>query len=148
MKIKIKKLNDAAQVPRYQTKGAAGFDLHATQDVRLNSGQTALVPTGLSFEIPEGYEMQIRPRSGLSLKSKLRIANSPGTIDSDYTAEVMIIAENISTTSFPSDEPIIVRKGDRIAQGVIQKVEQAEFFEVEELKETERGEQGFGSTDV
>jgi dUTP pyrophosphatase len=144
MKVRIKKLSEDGIIPEYQTKGSAGFDLHASKDIRLKSGQTLLIPTGLSFDIPEGYEIQIRPRSGLSLETKLRIANAPGTIDSDYKKEVMIIAENINTTSYPDDKPIIVRKGDRIAQGVIQKVEQVEFEEVKEIEQTDRG--GFGST--
>lgn len=82
MKVKIKKLNKLAQIPQYQTKGASGFDLHSIEEIGINPNTTVLIPTGLAFEIPKGYELQIRPRSGISLKTKLRIANSPGTVDS------------------------------------------------------------------
>ena len=95
----------------------------------------------LAFEIPDGYELQVRPRSGLSAKTKLRVSNSPGTIDSDYRGEVCIILDNIS-----SEESYTINKGERIAQGIISKVEKITFEEVEELSETERGEAGFGST--
>ena len=147
MKVKIKKLNNNAIIPKYQSKGAAGFDFHSSDTVRLNPGETKLVPTGLSFDIPEGYEMQVRPRSSLSLKSSLRITNSPGTIDSDYTGEVMLLVQNIASHTSINDGVYLINKGDRIAQGVVQKVEQAEFEVVEKLKETERGSGGFGSTD-
>jgi len=142
MNIKIKKLVEDAIIPKYQTVGSAGFDFHTVEDVTVFPKETKLVSTGLAFEIPEGYELQVRPRSGMSLKTKIRISNSPGTIDSDYRGLVSIIVDNIS---FHGSLPYEIKKGDRIAQGVICKVNQAVFIE-DELSETERGEGGFGST--
>lgn len=139
MKVKIKKLAGTAITPEYQTEGASGFDLHSVEDVILDRGTTDTVSIGLAFEIPEGYEMQIRPRSGLSLKTGLRVANAPGTIDSDYRGEVKVIMHNASNRA----EQIAI--GDRIAQGVIVPVIKVEFEEGE-LDETERAEGGFGST--
>ena len=142
VRVKIKKLHQDAVIPQYQTKGAAGFDFHAIEDMEISPRQTVLVKTGLSMEIPEGYELQVRPRSGMSLKTKIRVANAPGTVDSDYRGEICIIMENIGMlASFPYQ----IKKGDRIAQGVICPVYQAAFIE-EELSETERGEGGFGSS--
>lgn len=140
MKIKVKKLHQDAIIPVYQTKGASGFDLHALEDVNVYSKATMLIKTGLSFEISEGYEMQVRPRSGMSLKTKIRVSNSPGTVDSDYRGEVCVIIDNLSDSEF------FIKKGDRIAQGVICPIVQAEIDEVENLSLTERGENGFGST--
>lgn len=140
--IKVKKLHPDAVIPKYQTDGSAGFDLHAVEDVVIGTDGTELVRTGLAFEIPQGYEMQIRPRSGLSLKTKLRIANAPGTIDSDYRGEVGIVVDNTTVV------PHLIRKGDRIAQGVIQAVSRAAFQEVDKLTDTQRGDGGFGSTGV
>lgn len=146
VRVKIKKLSENAKIPSYGSEGAAGFDIHALSDTTILPGYTALVSTGLSFEIPEGFELQIRPRSGMSLKTKLRIANAPGTIDSDYRGHVQIIAEN---TSNNAAEVINVKAGDRIAQGVLARVNRAVFTEVsEELETTQRGEGGFGSTGV
>jgi len=142
MKIKIKKLVGDANTPRYATDGSAGFDLTIVEHITLRSTQRGIAQTGLSFEIPKGYEMQIRPRSGLAAKYGITVLNSPGTIDSDFRGEVCVILYNsgLSTVSFP--------KGTRIAQGVICKVDQAEFEEVDELSETDRGNSGFGSTGV
>lgn len=142
MNIKIKKLVEDAIIPKYQTVGSAGFDFHTVEDVTVFPKETKLVSTGLAFEIPEGYELQVRPRSGMSLKTKIRISNSPATIDSDYRGVVSIIVDNISSHG---SLPYEIKKGDRIAQGVICKVNQAVFVE-DELSETERGEGGFGST--
>jgi len=147
--IKIKKLHKDAIIPKYQTSGASGFDFHSTQNIILHPGVTLLIKTGLSFEIPNGYELQVRPRSGMSLKTKMRVANSPGSVDSDFRGEVCIIVENIEPY-FNGDKQgsyIIINKGDRIAQGVICPVFQATFEEVDELGETDRGTGGFGSTD-
>lgn len=143
--IPIKKLSKNAVIPEYKTDGSAGMDFHALirsdgYAINIFPGKTELIRTGLAMAIPTGYELQIRPRSGLSLDTKLRIANSPGTIDSDYTGEIKIIVENIG------DTPIIIAHHDRIAQGVLCKVPQAEFIEVEELSGTVRGEGGFGSS--
>jgi dUTP pyrophosphatase len=146
MKIKIKKLHPDAVMPKYATEGAAGFDLVALEDYTLFAGGTVLVKTGLSVEIPEGYEMQVRPRSGLSLKTFLRVANSPGTVDSDFRAEVCVIMTNANFFTRDYDTSIFIKKGERIAQGVICPVVQAEFEVVEELSDTERGSGGFGST--
>jgi dUTP pyrophosphatase len=144
VRVKIKKLHEDAVIPQYQTTGAAGFDFHAIEDMEIPTRKIVLVKTGLSMEIPEGYELQVRPRSGMSLKTKMRIANSPGTIDSDYRGEICIIMENMGMLgALPYD----IKKGDRIAQGVICPVYQAVFVE-DELSETERGEKGFGSTNV
>jgi dUTP pyrophosphatase len=142
MNIKIKKVVEDAIIPKYQTSGSAGFDFHTVKDVTVFPKETRLISTGLAFEIPEGYELQIRPRSSISLKTKIRISNSPATIDSDYRGLVSIIVDNISSHG---SLPYEIKKGDRIAQGVICKVNQAVFVE-SELSETERGEGGFGST--
>lgn len=142
--VKVKKLHPDAVIPKYQTDGAAGFDFHAIEDVKVEPSKTTLVKTGLSFEIPEGYELQVVPRSGMSLKTPVRIANSPGTVDSDYRGEVCIIVDNRNEKFI--DPAYEIKKGDRIAQGKITPVVQARFQEVEELGNTERGEGGFGST--
>lgn len=141
MQVKVKKLHQDAIIPKYQTEGASGFDLHALESVVLYANETKLVKTGLSFSVPKNYELQVRPRSGTSLKTPLRVANSPGTVDADYRGEVCIIMHNTAERDF-----FIIGKGDRIAQGVIVPVIQAELIEVEELDETERGEGAFGST--
>ncbi len=129
-------------IPFYATSGAAGFDIKANENVTWQPFETKLVKTGLAFEIPEGYEIQIRPRSGNSLKTPLRITNAPGTIDSDYRGKVGIIVQNVS------NELYSIEKGFRIAQGVLASVVQAEFRLVSEFSETERGDGGFGSTGV
>ena len=140
MKLKIKKLKNEAVIPSYQTKEAAGFDLHSIEDVVLKPGERKLIGTGLAFEIEYGYEVQIRPRSGLAFKHGITVLNSPGTIDSDYRGEIKVLLIN------HSDEEFEIKKGDRIAQAVVASVIQAEIVEVEELSSTERGEGGFGST--
>jgi len=140
--INIKKIHPDAIIPQYQTAGSAGFDLHAISEILIPKQSTVLVPTGLCFEIPVGYELQIRPRSGMSLKTNLRIANSPGTIDSDYRGEVCIICTNTADNGSHH-----IKKHERIAQAVLAKVEQAVFITVDELTETTRGEGGFGHTD-
>lgn len=156
--IDVVRLNKTLPMPEYQTEGAAGFDLYADIErseyenrwglgsrhddsvMQLRAGERALVKTGIKVAIPEGFELQIRPRSGLALKNGISIVNSPGTIDSDYRGEIGIILINHSRTDF------IISHGDRIAQAVFAEVNQAKFNEVEELDETERGEGGFGST--
>ena len=151
MKIEIKKLHADAVIPQYATPGAAGFDLVAVEDISFKPGETQLVKTGLSVAVPPGYELQVRPRSGLSLKTKLRVANSPGTCDSDYRGEICVIMTHSGQKSDVfgnghSDKLETINKGDRIAQGVICPVFQAEFEVVETLSETRRGAGGFGST--
>ncbi len=143
MKLKVKKLIPEATLPTYGTKGSAGFDIASSEQVTILPGETIKVRTGLSFEIPEGYELEIRPRSGLSLNSKLRLSNSPGTIDSDYRGEVHFIIDNLMT-KFPN--PYTIMAGQKLGQGILRKVDQVEFEEVTELTVTERGANGFGST--
>jgi len=130
-------------LPAYETKSSAGMDLRAwlpEGPVTLEPMQRALVPTGLYMEIPEGYEGQVRPRSGLALKSGITVLNSPGTIDADYRGQICVILINLS------DRPFVINSGDRIAQMIIARCEQAELLQVETLTETERGAGGFGHT--
>jgi len=140
MVLKIKKLNNEAIIPAYQTKEAAGFDLHSIDDAVINPGERKLIGTGLAFEIEYGYEVQIRPRSGLAFKHGITVLNSPGTIDSDYRGEIKVLLIN------HGNEPYEIKKGERIAQAVIAPVIQAEIIEVDELSDTQRGAGGFGST--
>lgn len=139
MNILIDKLNKEAIIPKYQTEGSAGFDFHALGSYILAPGETKLIKTGLSIALPEGYELQIRSRSGLALKHEVFVLNSPGTIDSDYRGEIGIILNNKGFHSFH------VNNGDRIAQGVVSKYEKVNMIEAK-LESTERGEGGFGST--
>lgn len=131
-------------LPSYETTGAAGADLRANLPdrgtVEIQPGARALVPTGLRMAIPEGYEVQVRPRSGLALKQGVTVANAPGTIDSDYRGEVGVILINLG------NEPFVVGHGDRIAQMVVAPVVQAGFTVVDSLDDTARGAGGFGST--
>ena len=142
MKVKVvNKSNNA--LPAYETKNSAGMDLRAylpEGPVTLQPMQRALIPTGLYIEIPEGYEGQVRPRSGLAFKHGITVLNTPGTIDADYRGELKQILINLS------DQPFVINNGDRIAQIVFARCEQAEMVEVEELSETERGSGGFGHT--
>lgn len=135
-------LEEGARVPSYGTAQAAGADLHAFLDHPITIGphERAMVPTGIRMAIPEGYEVQIRPRSGLAAKHGITVLNSPGTIDADYRGEVKVILIN------HSDEPFTVNNGDRIAQMVIARCERADFAVCTDLDETARGEGGFGST--
>lgn len=133
-----------AVLPSYQTKGAAGADICACieSDVIIGVGERVMVPTGLFFEIPQGYEIQVRPRSGLAVKNGVTCLNTPGTIDSDYRGEVKVILINLGQV------PFTVKNGDRIAQIVVSPVDQASFCKVDVLSSTERGAGGFGSTGV
>lgn len=140
--VKIKLTHPSAVVPKYQTSGASGFDFHSIEELVLMPGETKIVRTGLTFQFPEGLELQIRPRSGISAKTKVRVANSPGTIDQDFTGEVKIILDNNGTM------PYTINIGDRIAQGVICPIIKVEFEEVEDVSETDRGEGAFGSSGV
>ena len=139
MQIKIINKSDYA-LPSYETKGSAGLDLRANIDnpIVLQPLDRALIPTGLFMELPVGYEAQIRPRSGLALKKGITVLNSPGTVDSDYRGEVGVVLINLSSVDFT------INPGDRIAQMVIAKHEQAEWVEVDGLSSTERGEGGYG----
>jgi dUTP pyrophosphatase len=131
-------------LPNYQTPHSAGMDLHANIEdpIQLLPQQRTLIPTGLFIELPQGYEAQIRPRSGLAFKHGITVLNSPGTIDADYRGEVGVILINLSNEAF------VIENGERIAQLIFSKVEQIEFEQVENLSETERGAGGFGSTGV
>ena len=147
--VKIKKLENYDEnlpLPSYETIGSAGADIRASlnpdKSICLEPGQRKLIPTGLSFEIPVGYEVQVRPRSGMSFKRSLMVLNSPGTIDSDYRGEVKIILGNLGS------EVQEIQHGDRVAQIVLAPVTQAHFVITDTLSETDRGEGGFGSTGV
>lgn len=131
-------------LPKYATPQSAGMDLRANieEPITLAPLERKLIPTGLYMALPQGYEAQVRPRSGLAIKKGITVLNSPGTVDADYRGEVCVILINLSS------EPFVIEDGERIAQMVIAKHEQPELVEVEELDETERGKGGFGSTGV
>ena len=142
MTVKIINKSDN-NLPAYETSSSAGMDLRAylpEGPITLKPMQRTLVPTGLFMEIPEGYEGQVRPRSGLAIKNGITVLNTPGTIDADYRGEVKIILINLSDTDF------VINSGERVAQIVFAKCEQMEVVNVETLSETERGEGGFGHT--
>ena len=143
VKVLIKKLNPSVQLPSYKTKGASGMDLMAyvKEPIVLEPGKSCLVPTGLSVAFPEGYEIQIRPRSGLEAKNNISVLNTPGTIDSDYRGELKIILFNHSSKKFE------VYNNDRIAQMVLMPVLKVDFNEVDELPETYRGSGEYWYTD-
>ncbi len=141
--MKIRIVNKSSHpLPSYETIASAGMDLRASLDesIKLGSLERALVPTGLYIELPVGFEAQVRPRSGLSIKKGISIVNAPGTIDADYRGEIRVILINLSKEEF------VIEDGERIAQMVISRHEKAEWVEVEELNETERGAGGFGHT--
>lgn len=142
--IRIEKLPHAAglPLPAYETSGSAGLDLRAAVEeaYHLEPGQTTVVPTGLKISLPEGYEGQVRPRSGLAARYGISIPNAPGTIDSDYRGEVMVILTNGGSERFT------IQRGDRIAQLVVAKYERIEWEESESLETSDRGSGGFGST--
>lgn len=143
--MKIKIINKSQHpLPKYQTTLSAGMDLYANleESITLKSLERKLIPTGLFLELSEGFEAQIRPRSGLSIKNGITVLNAPGTIDADYRGEIGVILVNLSTEDFN------INNGDRIAQMVIAKYETAEWQEVAEISETERGAGGFGSTQL
>ena len=142
MEILIKRIHQDAKIPEYQTPGSAGFDLHAVDSLVILPHQSGVVKTGLSLELEEGYELQIRPRSGLALKHGISVLNSPGTIDSDYRGEIMIILINHSDSLFE------IKKGDRIAQGVVARYEKVSFRLSDTLGQTSRSDKGFGSTGI
>jgi dUTP pyrophosphatase len=131
---------EGLELPHYQTAGAAGMDVRAATERWLQPGETALIPTGFAMEIPEGFEAQMRPRSGLAAKHGLTLLNSPGTIDHDFRGEVQVILTNLGTAAFE------VKRGERIAQMVFARVERAHIELATELSDTERGEGGFGHT--
>ena len=141
-KILIKRLSKEVSLPKYETSGSSGMDLAANIDANINidPGKTAIIPTGLALSIPKGFEVQIRPRSGLAAKQKISVLNTPGTIDADYRGEIKVILINLGQETFK------VEKGLRIAQMVVCPIVQAHLKEVDDLSETERGKGGFGST--
>ena len=140
--ILIKKLHSDVNIPKYETEGSSGLDLEAyiEKDLRLLSGERKLVPTGVSVAMPNNFEIQIRPRSGLAYKNGISVVNTPGTIDSDYRGEIKVLLINLGT------EAVTIKKFQRIAQMVICPIIKANLKEVEELPETIRGAGGFGST--
>lgn len=137
--IKFKRLYQDVEFPKYATVGSACFDFYSYIKRRISSGQTVIVDTGLAAEVPKGYMLELRPRSGLSSQG-IMLANAPGTIDSDYRGSIKVILHNSSRNTF------IINKNDRIAQGRLVRLLEVELVEVEELTETERGEGGLGST--
>ncbi len=139
--VKIKFLNHSENFgsPKYQTEGAAGFDLQSAEDITILAGQTVAVSTGIAVELPLGYELQIRSRSGLALKHNVFVLNSPGTIDSDYRGEIKIILTNAGGN-------FTIKKGDRIAQGVLAEYCVANFKVSKSLEASARDDKGFGST--
>lgn len=142
-KITIKVIKvEGVQLPKYETTGSAGMDVRANikEPITLDSLDRILIPLGLKLEIPEGYEVQVRPRSGLALKHGIGMVNSIGTIDSDYRGEIGAILVNLSK------EPYTIQPGERIGQIILNKIEQIEWKVVEKLSESERGSGGFGST--
>ena len=141
-KILIKRLSKQVSLPKYETSGSSGMDLAANIDTNINidPGKSAIIPTGLALSIPKGFEVQIRPRSGLAAKQKISVLNTPGTIDADYRGEIKVILINLG------HEPFRVEKGLRIAQMVVCPMVQAQLKEVDDLNQTERGKGGFGST--
>lgn len=141
MTVRVRRLDPGLPVPAYALPGDAGADLYAREDVTLAPGQRQLVPTGLAIALPEGYVGLVHPRSGLATKHGVTIVNAPGTVDSGYRGELLI---NLLNTD--ASQPVTLRRGDRIAQLLVQRVERAAFVEVEDLGDTARGDRGFGST--
>ncbi len=141
--MQVRIVNKSSNInPAYETTHSAGMDIRANleEPVTMNPLERAIIPTGLFIEIPEGYEAQVRPRSGLAAKSGITVLNSPGTIDADYRGEVKVILVNLSA------QPFIINHGDRIAQMIIARHEKAEWVQSENLNESERGKGGFGHT--
>ena len=142
VKILVKKFDKNIKLPTYKTSGSSGMDLVAyiKNKITINSGKTAMVPTGIAVAVPKNYEIQIRPRSGLAAKKSISVLNTPGTIDSDYRGEIKIILINLSKKSF------VVKSGDRVAQMILCPVVKGKLLEVKNLPKTVRGKGGFGST--
>lgn len=138
------RVEDGVLAPSYQSSGSSGMDVraHLSESLVIKPGRSVLIPTGLYLEIPSGYEVQVRSRSGLALKNCIMVLNSPGTIDSDYRGEIKVILMNLSSEDF------VINNNDRIAQLVLSRYEKAELVLSDQLEETERGSGGFGSTGV
>ena len=141
VEILIRRLDAGVPVPGYAHPGDAGADLTTTVDVRLAPGERAVVPTGIGLALPEGYVAFVHPRSGLAARCGVSIVNTPGTVDAGYRGEIKVVLVNLDPA-----EPVTLRRGDRIAQLVVQRVEHARFVEVDELPASARGEGGYGST--
>lgn len=142
LEVRVKRVREGASLPRYQTEGAAGMDLHAAveTEVTIAPGRRLLVPTGIAVAIPQGFEGQVRPRSGLAARHGVTVLNAPGTIDCDFRGEIGVVLVN------HGEEPFVLRAGERIAQLVFTRYERAELNEVATLDETARGQGGYGST--
>lgn len=140
VEVQFKKLCETAIIPTHGSNGAAGWDLYASKSMVLFPQSRTMVPTGLAIALPEGYEMQIRSRSGLAAKSGVFVLNSPGTVDEDYRGELGVILHNTT------DKEILINQGDRVAQAVLAKYERQNWVEINELPESVRGTGGFGST--
>lgn len=138
--IQFKKLHPEAIIPHYRHDGDSGFDLHCLNEVTINPGECKLLPLGLAVALPKGFELQVRMRSGAGIKTPLIIPNAPGTIDSGYRGEIGLILRNVGIFAYT------IKKGERIAQGVVAPVIRADIIEVETLPESNRGENGYGST--
>ena len=140
--ILIKRLSDNVSLPKYETEGSSGMDLAANinEKIEIKPGTTVIVPTGISVSIPKNFEIQIRPRSGLTAKNQISVLNSPGTIDADYRGELKVILINLGTKNF------VIENGARIAQMVLCPIVKAKLKEVKILEDTKRGSGGFGST--
>ena len=140
--ILIKRLSKDINLPKYETDGSSGMDLSANIDsnIKIEPGETSIIPTGISVSIPKNFEIQIRPRSGLAAKNQISVLNTPGTIDADYRGEIKVILINLGKKTF------LIEKGARIAQMVLSRIEKAKIKEVENLEKTKRGSGGFGST--
>ncbi|MCB4332782.1 dUTP diphosphatase [Bacillus cereus] len=145
LRVKIKRVKDVG-LPKYAKPGDSGFDLVAAEDTVIWPGETKIIPIGLAFEIPPGYELQVRPRSGMTRNTKLRVVL--GTVDSGYRGEVGVLVDNIESPKVANIQAHVIERGTRIAQGVIAPVVTAHFEEVDELSDSERGIGGFGSTGV
>lgn len=141
--VALQRLDPGLPVPSYAHPGDAGADLHTAVDVRLEPGERALVPTGIAIALPEGYVALVHPRSGLAARHGLSIVNTPGTVDAGYRGEIKVLLVNLDPR-----EPVELRRGDRVAQLVLQRVERAVFTEVEALPGSARGAGGYGSTGV
>ena len=138
--VKLKRLDEKAIIPEYQTKGSAGFDMCSVIDFDLEPGMMKIIPTGWSIEIPEDTELQLRPRSGIAKNYKVTLMNAPGTLDSDYRGPIGFLLINFGTSTFK------IKAGDRIGQAILAPIYQAVFNVVDELSDTNRGEGGYGST--
>ncbi|PHE94707.1 dUTP diphosphatase [Bacillus wiedmannii] len=145
LRVKIKRVKDV-ELPKYAKPGDSGFDLVAAEDTIIWPGETKVVQTGFAFEIPLGYELQVRPRSGMTRNTKLRVVL--GTVDSGYRGEIGVLVDNNERPLGANIKAYVIERGTRIAQGVITPVETAHFVEVDKLSESDRGSSGFGSTGI